>query len=139
MIYESRNWDIRDIKVNELLKGAWERLPTKVKSKIIESNLRISDIPEWDNYIAGLLEQSHIRWNCARFNQDIGIVEISVRECQNIPDLVIIGAFVHEIAYAYQALITPRDFDAIEQAGDLLPVEWGFSMEIEALTAKRDS
>lgn len=132
------NWNINNDRIDRLFRLVWKRLPTTVKSALQSSDIHIQDTPEWDDFIKEALGQSRINWNCGRFNPDIGIIEISAKECEDIEDMVLIGAFAHEVAHAYQSLITPSDSDAIEKAGDTLPVAWGFSVEIKALDAKRD-
>ena len=135
---QPNNWEIRDKKLDRLCKLAWERLPTEAKKVIVDNQFNISDTPEWNQYVKQALEQLQIKWNCARFNPNTHIIELSIEDCMGIPESVITGSFVHELAHAYQAATTPRNLDAIEEAGDSLPVQWGFSSEIEALKAKRD-
>jgi hypothetical protein len=128
-----KRWRIQNKRINKICELAWKRLPNRIRKTINSNDIGVSDTKEWDCDIKAQLESANIKWNNSRFNPNRKLIEISIKESEIIPDAAAIGSFVHEIAHAYQSILTPRDFDLVEKAGDSLPVEWGFSLEILAL------
>ena len=84
-----------------------------------------------------LTEDGKLLWSVAKFSPNFGEICISQQDCQNVSDDVIVGAFIHEVAHAFQTQITPSNIDAIEYAGDALHSRWCFSKELAAVILER--
>jgi len=131
------DWDVQDPILNSLCRAAWERLPSEVKCTALKKLRRVSEICEWTEDIKNQLKSSGSKWSPAKFNPTFGEICFSKKDCEGLSDDVIVGAFVHEVAHAFQTQITPNNLDAIEYAGDTLPCRWCFSAEVAAMILKR--
>jgi len=134
---EDSIWRLKNSRIKQLCKLTWDKLPMDVKPVVSKGLTQISDVIEWSGYIRESLDSLGVRWNPAKFN-DWGTITFSEKDCINLPDEIIVGAFVHELAHFYQSILTPGNTCLIENAGDVLPKIWGFRLEIEALSKKRD-
>ncbi len=100
---------------------------------------KVSDVQQWSPTDKQVLANGNIRRNLAWYSSGERQIRVCIEDCDVASDEAIVGAFVHEIAHAYQERLTPSIVDAgkCNEAGDLLPVGWGFCKEIQALKEYR--
>lgn len=132
------NWDIKQNRLDRLCKKAWQRLPEVVKSAASYRLRTVYDVDEWsEQNKRQLTVNGELLWSAAKFSPTFGEICISQKDCQNVSDDVIVGAFIHEVAHAFQTQITASNLDAIEYAGDALPAGWCFAKELAAMILER--
>ncbi len=129
-------FNIADPRIKKITVDTWRRLPDNVKKGLQSTVMNVHSTPEWSALDREVFKQTKI--NAARWFPILpyparGIIHISLADCQELSDPVIMGAIAHEFAYAYQSTRTPFDAEAINKAGDALPLKWGFKKEIKAL------
>jgi hypothetical protein len=116
--------EIKNLRIDRLCKQAWCRLPDSVRLSASKQINHIYDVEDWNAETQKqLTENSRRLWSAAKFNWTLGEICISQKDSQNIPDGVITGAFIHEVAHAFQSHITPNNIDAIEYLGTLFPAD----------------
>jgi hypothetical protein len=125
--------DIKDAKLHKITVKTWIRLRRDIKLKLQDVITQIREVYQWDNLTKQDLMLSAIKRNPAKWQQ-WGEIQISKIDCIGLSDKAISGAIAHEFGHVYQAILTPNNIDAIERAGDQLPLtKWGFKKEIQAL------
>lgn len=133
--------NIADTRLYKVVISTWQKLPSEIRLILLNRINSISEIQEWDDYTKQILRRLGIKSNCARWHQfsrtHPGEIQFAASDCASLSDEVLAGAFLHELGHAYQTAITPDDIDAIEKAGDVLPLSWGFRKEMEALQKQR--
>jgi len=133
--------DIVDKRLRGIIATTWHRLSKDVRAVLLNVIVGISELPEWGNMIKQSLDDMNIRRNCSNWNQFgkllKGEVQFSKKDYDGISDDVLVGSFLHELGHAYQTAITPCDVNAINKAGDRLPISWEFRQEIEAVIRQR--
>lgn len=133
--------NIADTRLYKVVISTWQKLPSEIRAVLL-NKINISEIPEWDAHTKQMLRNLGIKSSCAKWHQfgrtQPGEVQFAKSDCASLSDEVLVGTFVHELGHAYQTAITPDDIDAIEKAGDQLPISWGFRKEIEALQRQRE-
>jgi hypothetical protein len=134
-------FNITDVRLYRTALGVWEKLPLGVKTVLLNTVESISEVPEWDTNTKQTLKNLGIAKNYAKWQQPgaapKGEIKISSSDCATVSNEIVAGSLMHELGHAYQTAETPRDVDAIENAGDTLPTQWGFTKEIEALQKQR--
>lgn len=142
MIIDIPPLNIGDTRLRKVVISTWRKLPSDIRTVLLNKVSNIVQILEWDDYTKKMLRELGIRSNCARWQQSgreqPGEVKFATSDCATLSEEVLAGAFLHELGHAYQSAITPDDIDAIEKAGDTLPLSWGFKTEIEALKKQRE-
>jgi hypothetical protein len=133
-------WNLSDSGLEKLLKYSWDRLPDNVKAAAAKQIQRVSELDEAtpDSQPKPASKSGPADWCPAIFNPAARQICLSNNDCRGLSDEVIVGAFVHAVSHAYQTQNTPRNFDAIEYAGDSLPCRIGFARESAALILERD-
>jgi len=121
--------NISDARLKKIAAQTWQRLPNNVKRGLQSTVMNIQEVPEWSDLDVEYFQDSEVkaaRWYTILPLPTRGIVHVSESDCRNLQDQAIAEALAHELAMAYQSTRTPFDSNAIEKAGDELPVKWKF-------------
>lgn len=92
----------------------------------------ISEVEQWDEATKDSLQMLGIKKGYGRWRTSTREIRLCKPDCDSTSDEVAIVVLAHELAHAYQTAKSPNDADAIEEAGDKLPRQWGFEREIVA-------
>ncbi|MGA2158776.1 MAG: hypothetical protein WB588_09190 [Dehalococcoidia bacterium] len=133
-------FNVTDPRIKKITLDTWKRLPNGVKRGLQKTVMNIQSIPEWSALDREGFKTAKItaaRWFCILPYPARGVIHISAKDCEGLPVPLITGALAHEFAHAYQSTRTPFDAEAIDRAGDELPLKWGFKKEIAALADQR--
>ncbi|MHB8084605.1 MAG: hypothetical protein ACYDHZ_02125 [Dehalococcoidia bacterium] len=133
-------FNVTDLHIKKITVDTWKRLPNHVKRGLQKTVMSVQSISEWsplDREGFKPLKINVARWSPVLPFPARGIIHISINDSKCLSDLEITGALSHEFALAYQSTRTPFDIEAINGAGDALPLRWGFKKEIQALTDQR--
>jgi hypothetical protein len=133
-------WNLSDSGMEKLLKYSWDRLPENIKAAAAKQIQRVlePDEPSAVSQLKPARKSNPADWCPAFFNAASRQICFAKNECRGLSDEVIIGAFIHAVAHAYQTQNTPGNLEAIEYAGDGLPCRIGFARESAALMLERD-
>ncbi|MGA2368500.1 MAG: hypothetical protein ABSF74_08025 [Dehalococcoidia bacterium] len=126
-------------RINKITQDTWNKLPNNVKRGLQKTVMNVQSIPEWSALDMESLKLAKIkaaRWFPILPFPARGIIHISAKDCEGLPSPVITGTLAHEFALAYQSTRTPFDSEAVNRAGEELPIKWGFKKEIAALKAQ---
>ena len=133
--------DIVDQRLRRIVVTTWHRLSSDDRAVLLNVIVGISELSEWGNIIKQSLDDMNIRRNCSNWNQisslPKGEVQFSKKDYDGISDDVLVGSFLHELGHAYQTAITLCDVNTINEAGDRLPISWGFRQEVEVVIKQR--
>lgn len=121
---------IEDERFQRILFEVWNRLPVHVKNTLAKNVKAIAESS--DNHDM----KRYACWNTSGPVTD-GVVLIYSKDCQSLSDESIAGCFVHELGHAYKTVDDPNDLNAIEKAGDEMPIKWGFDKEISSIKRQR--
>jgi hypothetical protein len=119
--------NISDARLKKIAVQTWQRLPNHVKRGLQSTVMNILEVPEWGELDMDYFKDSEARaarWFTILPLPARGIIHLSESDCRNLQDQAIIEALAHELGMAYQSTRTPFDSNAIEKAGDELPVKW---------------
>jgi hypothetical protein len=133
-------FNIADPRIKKIALDTWKRLPNNVKRGLQKTVMNVQSIPEWSALDREGFKPAKItaaRWFPILPYPARGIIHISAGDCQGLAASVITGTLAHEFAQAYQSTRTPFDSEAINRAGDELPLKWGFKKEIKELIDQR--
>jgi len=122
--------NISDARLKKIAVQTWNRLPNNVKRGLQSTVMNILEVPEWGELDLEYFKDSEVkaaRWFTILPLPTRGIIHISESDCRKLPDRAIMEALAHELGLAYQSTRTPFDINAIEKAGDELPVIWKFN------------
>ncbi len=133
-------FNITDPRIKKITLDTWKKLPNNVKRGLQKTIMNVQSIPEWSALDREGFKP--VKINVARWFPILpyparGIIHISAMDCRGLSNPVIAGALAHEFALAYQSTRTPFDSEAINKAGEGLPLKWGFKKEVTALTDQR--
>jgi hypothetical protein len=123
---------IGDVRLKKIAVRTWHRLPNHVKRGLQSTVMNIQEVPEWSELDLEYFQDSGVRaarWTAILPLPARGIIHISESDCLKLQDQSIIEAMAHELGIAYQSTRTPFDSNAIEKAGNELPVKWNFKSQ----------
>lgn len=121
--------NISDVRLKKIAVQTWQRLPNHVKRGLQSTVMYIQETPEWSELDLEYFQSSGVRaarWTTILPLPARGIIHISESDCRNLQDQVIMAALAQKLGMAYQSTRTPFDSNAIEKAGEELPVKWKF-------------
>lgn len=127
----------KDALFESLCSRAWDRLPAIVRTGLAHFLWEISDTEQWSLEEKELILSAGFGRNPAWYRPYCKDIRVCVEDCRGASENTVMGAFVHEVAHAYQELLTPEDRAKCEWAGDSLPISWGFAKEIKELDGYR--
>ncbi len=133
---------IEDARLMKITTTVWYKLPNSVKRALQGTILNIQEVPEWsqlDKEGFKPYKKKVCNWSTILPLPARGLIHISKSDCQGLPDNVIAGAIAHEFALAYQMTHTPFDAEAIDKAGDSLPLKWNFKKETSEFNTQREA
>ena len=123
--------NVSDPRLRKLTDETWNRLPNGVKKALQNTIMSIQEVPEWSD----LDEVYHqnaggdaAKWFTILPLPARGLIHISNIDCKNLSDQAIVFSLAHALVLAYQSTRTPFDTNAIEKAGDELPLKWKFDL-----------
>ena len=122
--------NIGNARLKKIAVQTWHRLPNHVKRGLQTTIMNILDVPDWSELDIEYFKDSEVRaarWYTILPLPTRGIIHISESDCSKLADSVIVEALAHELALAYQSTRTPFDINAIEKAGNELPIKWKFN------------
>jgi len=121
--------NISDSRLKKIVVQTWHRLPNHVKRGLQSTVMNIQEVQEWSELDMAYFRNSEV--NAARWTTILplparGILHVSGSDCLKMQTPAIIEALAHELAIAYQSTRTPFDSNAIDKAGNELPLKWKF-------------
>lgn len=133
--------NIEDSRIKKITEQTWKRLPNNVRRALQNTIMNIQAIPDWndvDRESLKPLKADAAKWFPILPYPAMGILHVSVADCDILSDAVIAGSLVNEFSMAYQSTRTPFDTDLINKSPRTLPAKWGFKKEIDAYRVKTD-
>ncbi|MCX6008366.1 MAG: hypothetical protein NTZ34_14070 [Chloroflexi bacterium] len=121
--------NISDPRLKKLADKTWYRLPNGAKKALQSTIMNIQEVPEWSDLDAVYHQDiagAAAKWFPLLPLPARGLIHISNAACKNLSDQAIVFSLVHALVLAYQSTRTPFDTNAIEKAGQELPLKWKF-------------